>query len=405
MRRPFSTLAIAATLACARHALSAQIPGHSQLAEQVKRIAEDFYRSNRSIDGRKDLSTAIPGLAVGVIAHGQVAYKGGFGVARLSEGRAITTATLFHMASVTKVFTATAVMQLASEGKVDLDGRVTQYIPWFRMKDPRAAEITVRQLLTHTAGLPDVTDYRWSDPEYDPGSLERYVRALADSSLVSAPGQMYEYNNLGYEVLAQLVEEVSGLPFEDYVRQRILTPVGMRRSTLLMAGIDSSALAWGYHADASGTYAPTPYYPYNRPHAGSSTLHSTVDDMMRWALVNLNRGVLDGVRILPATAYDAMWKQQRDITPPPRAPGTRPPAFANVGIGLAWELLDRHGAQLVSKNGGDIGFRTALVLCPGGQDAVVVMTNSEANISLLVLGLLDAVLADTATTRTPPSGR
>ena len=128
----------------------------SPLASRLAQLSQDFYAAQR-----------LPGLAVGVLIDSQVVYRAGFGSTRMSGGQPITPSTLFHMASITKPFVATAVVQLSNAGKVDLDAPVTRYVPYFRMKDSRASAITVRQLLTHTAGMPDVTDYRWNFPEYD----------------------------------------------------------------------------------------------------------------------------------------------------------------------------------------------------------------------------------------------
>src|SRR5262245_43080975 len=130
--------------------------GTDSVAARLERASRRFADENQ-----------IPGLAVGVIRNGQVIYRQGIGVTALGNGAPVTSQTIYHMASVSKPFTATAVMQLVEEGKVALDSTVTRYVPYFRMKDPRARAITVRQVLSHVAGLPDVTDYRWANPESD----------------------------------------------------------------------------------------------------------------------------------------------------------------------------------------------------------------------------------------------
>ena len=133
--------------------------------------------------------TRIPGMAVGVVADGVTVYARGFGVASLEDRRPVTAETLFHMASVTKPFVATAVMQLVEEGIVALDDPVVRRLPYFAMADERARDITIRQMLSHTAGMPDEEDYGWDRPEYDDDALERYVRSLADRELIGAPGE------------------------------------------------------------------------------------------------------------------------------------------------------------------------------------------------------------------------
>src|SRR5207248_1555658 len=116
----------------------------------------------------------------------------------------------------------------------------------FRLKDPRYKEITVRQMVTHTSGMPDVTNYYWNKPEYDDGALERYVRSLDDNTLLWAPGKQFRYSNMAFEVLGDLVAKVSGKSFDDYVEENILKPVGMKSSTLLYKKADQSKLATGY---------------------------------------------------------------------------------------------------------------------------------------------------------------
>lgn len=337
-----------------------------------------------------------PGLAVGVWRDGAVLYRAGFGSRGGGTGNpAVGPETLFHMASVTKPFVATAIMQLVESGKVSLDSTVRTYLPYFAMKDPRAAGITVRQVLTHTAGIGDVEDYRWQNPEYDDGALERYVRGLADSTLIAAPGERWAYSNIGFEILADLISKVSGQSFEDYIQARILTPLGMRKSTLLMTDIDSTLMAYGHHRDSTGVSRPIGYYPYNRRHAASSTLHSSVDDMLRWAAANLGRGTLDQASILGAASYDQLWTTQRDMTAEiaerARQAGATSP-YEKMGIGLSWFLPVRKGAQLVWHSGGDNGFRSDLVLVPDKRLAIVVMVNDDGiDPSELRNALLDAL--------------
>jgi CubicO group peptidase (beta-lactamase class C family) len=321
------------------------------------------------------------GVALGVYSHGAILLTRTFGTTRLGSSAPITRRSIFHLASVTKPFVATAVMQLVEQGKVDLNAPVTRYLPYFKMNDPRASSITVKQLLTHTAGVPDVTDYRWEQPEYDDGSLERYVRGLADSALVFAPGARWQYSNIGFEVLADLIAKVSGEPFEQYMQRRIFTPLGMGHTTLLMTDVDSANLVRGHVRDSAGQAVLSTVYPYNRPHAASSTLHSNLTDMLRWAAVNLHRGELGGHRVLSAGAMDQMWTMAYDRTVEfaerARQAG-RPMRYTSIGQGLGWRVFTLRGQNLVDHSGGDVGFRSDVLLWPAESTGVVVMTNDEA---------------------------
>jgi CubicO group peptidase (beta-lactamase class C family) len=362
---------------------------------------EALSRRITDLAGAFQAAQQIPGLAVGLVQHGQVVYARGFGVTRLRTIQPITRRTLYHMASVTKTLTAAAILQLVDRRLVELDAPVTRYLPGYSMRDSRYRLITIRQLLSHTAGMPDVTDYRWGHPEYDSDALRRYVAGLRDSSLISAPGQEWHYSNIGFEVLAEVVADVSGESFESYVQRHILSPSGMGHSNLLMTGLRASDLAWG-HERRGEAVEPRRVYPYNRPHAGSSTLHADVEDMIRWALVNLGHGQLDGRRLLLAEDYTTLWRPERDITAQMReiyAAAHAQFSYDRCSIALAWFICARHGEELVFHGGEDEGFETFLLLVPARRAAIVVMGNcDDIEIERLALQLLD-VLADTPASR------
>jgi CubicO group peptidase (beta-lactamase class C family) len=305
----------------------------------------------------------IPGFAMAVVADGRIVYTVTRGVRSLAGAEPITERSLFHMASVTKPFVATSVMQLVEAGQVDLDQPVQRYVPYFRLKDPRAASITVRQMLSHTSGMPDVTDYEWEKAVADDGALERYVRSLTDRELIAAPGERFQYSNMAYEVLGDLVAKVSGESFEGYVKAHILSPLGMKDSTLLRSEADPKLTTSAHVLGDRMAVVVSPVYPYNRMHAPSSTLHSNVVDMSRWALANLRHGELDGQRILKASTYDVMWKPTGDDQRP---------------VAISWFLGQRSGHRTVSHGGGDTGYRSHLLLLPDDGVAVVMMLNSDA---------------------------
>jgi len=360
-------------------------PPHDPLLASVDSLAAAFMQE-----------FGVPGLAVGILRPGHANIEKGYGVTRAGTDTAATERTIYHMASISKPFVATAVMQLVEAGNVDLDAPVTRYIPYFRMRDPRAGSITVRQLLTHVSGMPDVTDYAWERPEYDAGALERYIRGLADSSLNAKPGDKWDYSNIGFEVLAELVAKVSGQEFELYVRDHILVPLGMTHSTMLMSDIDSTKIAWGHTRSDSGVVSATNAYPYNRRHAASSTMHSDAHDMLRWARANLRRGELDGQRILRAETYDQLWSVQRDMFKEISARAAQagiPLPYQSFHQGLSWFVLGWKGHRLINHSGGDRGFRTDLFIAPDDSVAVVVMANQDgADVGVLARGLLGLVI-------------
>ena len=373
--------ALLCVVGCSRTSQSAV--SQSGTPQALEAIVRDFAEQHR-----------LPGLAAGVWRRGEVILRMGVGHQDGPGSSPIDGETVFHLASVTKPFVATAVMQLVEEGKMCLDCPLRRYLPYFSMQGPGADRITIRQLLTHTAGMGDTSDFRWTTPEYDDGAVERYVRSLAPVRLDFAPGSGWRYSNRGFDVLADAIAKADGRPFEAVIQRRILTPLGMRRSTLLMSDIDSARMALGHRRDGSAVG----YYPYNRRHAGSSTLHSTLDDMLRWAAANLGRGALDQRRILPASAYDELWRPYRDIRAT-IAEQTRRAGYVfpydSMAIGLSWFLPVEDGRELVYHSGSDPGFASNILLSPSEQIGVVVLINgSGADPRALSRALLDAARRD-----------
>lgn len=162
-----------------------------------------------------------------------------------------------------------------------------------------------------------------------------------------------------------MIAKVSGESFDDYVHHHILAPLRMKDSTLLLKQADPRLLAWGHELDETGNPFPSKVYPYNRIHSPSSNLHSNVLDMARWAIANMNRGELNGVRILAASSYAVMWKPAGEFD------GKPSPA------GISWFVDEYRANKMISHDGGDTGFLTGLAMLPDKKIAVVWMTNAE----------------------------
>ena len=329
----------------------------------------------------------VPGFTIGIVKDGAVIYSKAFGTKNLDTHEKLTTHSLFHQASLTKPFVGAAIMQLVEKGEVNLDDPVIKYLPYFRLKDKRYKTITIRQMVTHTSGMPDVQDYEWHNPVYDDGALERYVRRLGDEQLIAAPGEKYRYSNMAYEVLGDLIAKVSGTNFEDYVRKNILAPLKMKHSMLLKRKADQKLMS-SPHVKEGDRIVVSKIYPYNRMHAPSSTLISNTVDMSRWALANLNRGELDGSRILRESTYDVMW---------------RPGSAVSNGIGISWKLGKRGRYQIISHAGRDTGYRIFIMLVPEKSLGIVAATNYDRT---PIENIMDAALTISLGEKfTPPNER
>jgi len=277
------------------------------------------------------------------------------------------------MASVSKPVVATAIVQLAAAGKLDIDGPAHTHTA-FEVADARWRDVTIAELLNHTAGLPDVEDYGWERPQFDAGALGRYLSSWKDQQLVAAPGTAISYSNLAYEVLAGIIEHESGAAFEDYMQARLLDPLGMTSSTFLLPA-DRRRLAWP-HETRAGEVVPLATYPYNRPHAASSTLHASVDDMLRFARLHLDGTGAGTIGLTPE------WLARQHAPSPLTFQHTvqidRYPA-------LGWFVMEWRGRRLLVHEGQDDGFTSMLLLEPAARNAIVLMVNKRDDDSSLAL--------------------
>jgi CubicO group peptidase (beta-lactamase class C family) len=309
-------------------------------------------------------SFELPGLAVGIVKRDETAYAKGFGVRNIATREPVTPSSLFHLASISKTFVCTAIMQLIEKGKMSLSAPVISYLPYFKLDDDRYTSITIQQMLSHLSGMPDVDGYDWDKPEYDDGALERYVRRLGHEKLIAAPGEQFAYSNMAYEVLGDVIAKVSGQTFEDCIEENILQPLAMENSTFLKQKV-SADLGTTPHLKLPQTEV-SPIYPYHRAHAPSSTLHSNVLEMSHWMIAHLNHGKYMDREILRPASYELLWHPYRQTR------ANEPDRF----VGLSWFLGKYRGYRTISHAGGDIGFNTYHVLLPEQSLGVVVLANT-----------------------------
>lgn len=332
----------------------------------------------------------VAGLAIGVV-RGEQVYTRGFGVKSIETQEPVTADSSFHLASVSKTFVATAVVQLAEQGKLELDAPLLTYLPDFILDDHRYRQITVRQMLSHTSGMPDTDDYGWDRPEYDDQALARYVRSLAHEKLIGSPGEKFTYSNIGYEILGLLIARVSGQCFEDYMKQNLLLPLGMNSSTFLKTEV-APEYATAPHIVLPPTVV-SPEYPYNRAHAPSSTLHSSVRELCAWALMNLNQGEFGGQQVLQGTSFDQLWHPYQQTGPD----------HPNEFVGLSWFIDSHRGQRRIRHDGADIGFQSNLALLPDHAIAVVVLANTlPAPANKLADAIVDILLGLEPSVLKPP---
>ena len=320
----------------------------------------------------------VPGLAVGIVCGDEIVYAEGFGVQSLKTHIPVTLDSVFCVQSISKCFVASAAMKLMERGELALDVPIIQYLPYFQMKNESYRHITIRQILSHTSGMPDMEESEYVElvrhPEKDDGALERYIRHLKNRHLIAQPGKHFSYSNIAYNVLGGLLARVSGTSFERTVQELILIPSGMSDSTFTAPDVSNELLAWPHLR--SPEMKMNPIYPYHRADAPASFLHTTVVDMCHWCITCLKRGRNRKQNILSADSFNMMWT--------PVAKRDNPSGLFEE-MGLGWTLGHLKGQRTVSHGGAGFGGTAFLLILPERNSAAVVLCNEESNAHFRVI--------------------
>ena len=320
----------------------------------------------------------VPGIALAIVKDGRVVVARGYGVRRLGDNAPVDAETRFGIASNTKAFTATALGLLVEEGRIEWDAPVTRYLPWFALSDPYVTrELTVRDLLVHRSGLGlGAGDLLWWPPTtYDRREIARRLRHIP---LATSFRSAYAYDNVLYTVAGELIQEISGLPWEQFIQTRILDRVGMRGATVRhsdQGGGDNVATP---HAPVEGRVrVVNPFASDNTNPAGG--INAGAADMARWLMVQLDSGRLaDGSRLFTPRTTRELWSV---VTP--LRPGNPPPELTHiranfVGYGLGLNLRDYRGYKLVTHTGGLPGYVSRVMMVPEARLGIAVLTNMES---------------------------
>jgi CubicO group peptidase (beta-lactamase class C family) len=358
--RAWLCVAVVAAALCLRLPLAAQ----DRFANLSAAIADELDR------------TKTPGAIVEVIDHDQVVFLKAFGAANVETGQLMTPDMTFPLASMTKMYTATTLLSLVEEGKVDLQAPISKYLDGL---PPKLGTVTVHQLMSHTAGFADNAGI--SNRGYDDSTIDEQIRGYTDAIFFTDPGVVFSYANQGFNLAGAVIAHATGRRYSQVVQERVFTPLGMARSTFSLA----TAVTYPFpqtHGGASGQAATV-----IRPIAALAPwpvggMFSTMADLSRYAVMFMNDGVLEGKQVVPAAVV-------RKLSTP-NAPVHSQVEGGQYCYGL--ETVQWRGVRLVQHGGTLAGSATDFVMAPAQHAAVIVFANRQSHLTTTVDKALESVL-------------
>jgi CubicO group peptidase (beta-lactamase class C family) len=348
----FARLALIVALGCAL-AFPAALQAQAGVVDDAALRDLDGYIAEAVEDWN------LPGLAIAIVAEDSVVFARGYGLQNIEDGEPVDTGTRFAIGSTTKAMISVALGILVDEGAVEWDAPVISYLPWFRVGDPYITqELTVRDLLTHRAGFPNI-DQIWTNPGF---TADEILRRVAELEPVYSLRSSFIYQNVMYAVAGAVIEAASGMPWDDFVHTRIFEPLDMTATEATLAALEGQSNVASPHTNAGGSIELTRNLPVDAVGPAGS-VWSSVDDMARWLRFNLNGGELDGRRLLEEETHAEI------LSPQVMAPASMYPTMTIVEprfftYGLAWFIHDYQGEAVVMHTGSIRGMNALAGMLP-----------------------------------------
>lgn len=342
---------------------------HSLAAQRSPDLAAlDQYVARAARDGH------VPALAIAVVKDDSLVFARGYGVLEVGKPARASEHTRFAVGSTTKAMTAAALAMLVDEGKVRWDDRVIDYLPDFRLYDAYATrELTIRDLLTHRSGLPG-TDLLWAVPE-NTFPMPEMMRRLRYVKPASSFRSEWAYQDVVYAIAGVIVERVSGMPWETFVRTRIFAPRGMTETEPLVAAIVGKPNVAVPHAEVRDTARVVPVHSTDAI-APAGSVWSSVADMSRWMRFMLDSGRVGTERLITPATFNEL------VAPQMRAPMAEYPALELAqphffSYALGWFVQDYHGQTVWMHTGSIDGMSAIIGLLPEQRVGVYVLANLD----------------------------
>lgn len=313
------------------------------------------------------------GMSIAIVKDDKAVFAKGYGVRELGKPDKVDENTLFAIASNSKAFTAAGLAILVDEKKIAWNDKVSKYLPDFQMYDPWVtSELTIRDLVSHRVGLDTFSgDLLWYETTYPTDEILHRLRYL---KAVSSFRSRYGYQNLMFIAAGKVIEKVSGKSWSEFVRTRILDPLGMTRTTTSVNNLPDNA-AWP-HNESGGTLRVLHRGNVDGA-AAAAGLNSSVADLSKWIRLQLGRGTFDGKKIFSSEQSWQMWQPNIMLPISEAASKSNPTRHFNA-YGMGWFLYDYYGRKIINHSGGLDGMLSYTVLIPEENTGFIVLTNSES---------------------------
>jgi CubicO group peptidase (beta-lactamase class C family) len=326
--------------------------------------AADPWESVRALILEKMQKDGLPSVAVAVARNGKIVWEEAWGWANIEKKIKATPQTMYSIASASKPITATGLMVLAERRLVDLDKSANDYLGPGKLTGyaGNASQATVRRILQHVAGLPTYVNVIFANESYRRPEMEDTIRRYG--ILVTPPGEVFNYSNLGYGIIDHIISRVSRKSFPDFMKSEVFEPLGMKRSAVFTGPGPEEMVAQRYTQKQN----LLPFLDFD--HRGASAVYASAHDMVRFGMFHLKNHLLDQKSILGAGTIDAM-QQASGVKIIDAGAGLS-------GYGLGWTIIDLAGYRLISHSGGTFGVGTRTTLIPRENIACVVLTNAAS---------------------------
>ena len=348
----------------------------------IKKLDQQFSQAQKD--------WGVPGLAIAIVKDDKVIFSKGYGVREMNKATPVDEHTLFAIASNSKAFTAATLAILVDQGKLKWDDKVVDRLPYFRLQDEYAArEMTIRDLLSHRGGLGTFSgDLIWYGTEYNAEEVVKHARYIPTASSFRSH---YDYSNVMFITAGEVVHQITGMPWTDYVKANIIDRLDMTDTVLSVKDLKNKTNVATPHRLRDGKTLTIPWYRWDNASAAGGIL-SSVSDMSKWLRLQLNHGKNGEQTIFSEASSYAMWSPHT-IIPISAKRAKDNPTTHFAAYGLGWSLKDYQGKKLVEHSGGYDGMFSRVVMIPEENLGIVVLTNSTTGIeSALANTIVDAAL-------------